>query len=69
MKTIYHVVSDEVEAEGMFDESGELLGAWCLNDAMWRREYMNLFMQKLGVSIIASNNSELVKKLNDHFDH
>jgi hypothetical protein len=39
------------EMEGMFDESGKMLGSWCLNDAHWRGEYMEGFLEKLGIVV------------------
>lgn len=69
MKTIYYVPSDKLEADGMFDADGNLLGAWCINDAMWRGEYMNGFMKALGIEVVTSHDPELLKKLDAHFDY
>jgi len=75
---VYHVYDDGSEfaddddfygeIEGMFDESGNLLGAWSLNDAHWRGEYMNGFMKKLGIDVVkapASRREEFLKKLRE----
>ena len=51
MKTIYHVYycSEEYgEIEGMFEVDGSLISYWNCNDAMWRNEYFDGFMLKLG---------------------
>lgn len=51
MKKIYFVSiqDDDVgEVEGFFDEAGEVLGTWCLNDADWRSEYFGPFLTALG---------------------
>lgn len=50
-RTIYHLYVDDHEVEGMFDEGGNLLGAWFLNDAHWRHEYMDGFMEALGITV------------------
>lgn len=39
------------EVEGVFDDKGKLMDAWCCNDASWRGEYMNGFMEKLGITV------------------
>jgi hypothetical protein len=55
MKKIYHVYAcDEEtggEVEGMFDEKFDLLWGWALNDAQWRREYMDGFIARLGFTV------------------
>lgn len=52
MKTIYHVYSDsDGEIEGMFDADGNMLGAWCCNDGLWRGEYFDPFLRKLGIEV------------------
>lgn len=61
MKTIYYAYADNVcteeqfdrlgEVEGMFDEQGKLIGAWCLNDGNWRSEYFDPFMEALGIQV------------------
>lgn len=51
MKTIYHVYTERVgEWDGFYDEDGNILAHWCLNDAHWRKEYMNGLLWALGFS-------------------
>jgi hypothetical protein len=53
MKTIYNVAvcDDEIgEVEGMFTQGGLLLGFWPQNDATWREEYFNGFLEALGIT-------------------
>jgi hypothetical protein len=63
MKKIYHVQCDAMEVEGMFDEDGKLLGAWCLNHANWRGEYFNSFMKATGIKVVKSSKKEYVAEL------
>lgn len=54
MTTIYieYVCDDFVgEVEGAFDENGNVLDIWSNNDANWRGEYFNPFMEKLGIEV------------------
>ena len=67
MATVYNVCLDGHEVEGMFDENKRLLGAWCLNDADWRHEYMNGFMRKLGINVVHSMDAEMKQTLKEHF--
>ena len=63
MKKVYHVQCEAMEVEGMFDEDGKLLGAWCLNDADWRSEYFNDFMKAAGIKVVASKKKEYILEL------
>jgi hypothetical protein len=71
MRTIYNVyVCDEegVEVEGMFDDCGNLIGTWSLNDGHWKQECFCEFMKKLGISIEKSQDALLKEKLIKHWD-
>lgn len=64
---IYHIYDegdDENygETEGMFSEEGELLGGWCLNDAHWRGEYMNGFLQSLNIEVVKDSGRNTAKR-------
>lgn len=66
MKKIYflYLCDDDVgEVEGMFDEQGEMLGNWCCNDATWRGEYFNGFIESLGYEVISDIPEDLEPKL------
>lgn len=39
------------EMQGMFDDTGKMLGSWSCNDANWRGEYMEGFLNKLGIIV------------------
>jgi hypothetical protein len=67
MKTIRWVIVDDHEVEGMFSEDGELLGAWCLNDADWRQEYFSGFMETIGIEVIRDDSLALQQKLKNWF--
>lgn len=67
MKTLYHVRIDEDEIEGFFDEDGDLMGAWCLNDARWRNEYMNPLLNSLGYQVEKNTHSALIQALKHEF--
>lgn len=73
MKTLilYSVEDDDLgEAQGMFLEDGTLLGAWLRDDADWRSEYLDPFMQKLDFKIRAPKKDErtkLLQLMKDHF--
>lgn len=57
-RVIYHIAisDDDVgEVEGMFDETGALLGSWASNDATWRGEYFNGFLGKLNFDVLDSD--------------
>lgn len=67
MKIIYNVYGgDSLNAEGMFDENGNLIDAWSQDDAKWREEYFNGFMKELGIivksRIATKKDIELIKK-------
>ena len=47
----------------MFDEKHELLDYWYCNDAQWRHEYFDGFMEKLGVKVLTNLPKVLEKKL------
>jgi hypothetical protein len=51
----------------MFDEDGYLLGAWYLNDAQWRGEYLNPFIRALGFKVERSEDPYYLATLEDHF--
>ena len=54
LKKIYHAVAypeDGGEVEGFFDEAGELIATWSLNDANWRGEYMGCLLRHFGVEV------------------
>lgn len=65
LKIVYHVYAENLEMEGMFDQDGNLLAMWCLNDANWRNEYFDGFMTALGVTI-TSPPERMYKKLLKH---
>lgn len=51
-RTIYHVGVELFGEQDFFlDENGEVLACWDLNDAHYRREYMNPLFEKLGISV------------------
>lgn len=52
MRTLYLAFTENVgETEGMFDSDGTLLDFWSCNDACYRSEYFNPFMNKLGYNV------------------
>lgn len=55
------------EVQGIFDSTGELLGAWSMNDAYWRSEYYDGFMHELGFELEESDDEVLVGKLLAYF--
>jgi len=59
----YACDEDGAEAQGMFSEDGTLLGSWSLNDGNWRSEYFNNFMKNVGITVEASEDEQLIKKL------
>lgn len=70
MAFIIHVNDEENEIEGMFSEDGTLLGSWCLNDAHWRNEYFDGFIQALGYEITGADEDlaeNLISKLRERF--
>lgn len=53
MKIVYYFSSDKpFECEAMFDEKGKLLGCWSCNDANWRNEFFDDFLEKLGIEVL-----------------
>ena len=64
MKILFLVYCTTDEAEGMFNEDGDMLDFWFHNDAMWRKEYYQNLMNALGFEVIVSEDKKLVKKLN-----
>ena len=54
MKTIYiiSVCNDYGEADFVFDEEGIIIDFWANNDADWRHEYFNGFMEELGINVL-----------------
>lgn len=51
-RLIYYAFCEDYEAEGMYSESGELLGFWSCNDACWRNEYFSPFLEAVGIEIV-----------------
>jgi hypothetical protein len=52
-KTIYHVYAEVFgEYDFFFDEKGNELCHWHLNDAHWRSEYMNPLLTALGIELV-----------------
>lgn len=43
-------MEDPFEAQGVFKD-GNLIAAWSMNDADYRSEYFNGFMNKLGIKV------------------
>jgi hypothetical protein len=69
-KILYHVdiADDDVgEVEGFFDEQGNLLHCWSMNDALWRSEYLNPLLEELGYTVKHSGASEFLEKLRKQF--
>ena len=63
MRTIYIICVEDVgEVEGAFDDKGELLDTWCNNDATWRHEYFEGFMNELGITV-GDPPEELLEKM------
>ena len=63
-----YIEDDDVgEVEGMFLDDGTMLGTWCCNDASWRSEYFNGFMEALGVQVVNSDDESLEEKLKAHW--
>ena len=61
-----YICDDEVgEVEGMFDAKGKLLDLWSNNDANWRGEYFEGFMNAIGFTVDDGDgvNPKLEKKL------
>ena len=69
MKKIFRYYSQKHFSECMVDENHNILGVWHENDAQWRGEYFNNFMEKLGIEVssMKGNNSTIEKNLNDMF--
>lgn len=63
MKTIYLAYSDTYgeDVEGMYDADGNLLDLWACNDASWRGEYFDTFMEALGIKVKPAGKSLLKK--------
>ena len=64
-RIVYFASIDSPEYEGMFDEEGTLIDYWHCNDATWRGEYFDGFMEKIGVEIIYRAPRNLEKKMVD----
>jgi hypothetical protein len=72
--THVYVCDDDGEMEGMFDDQGELLAGWLMDDAHWRSEYMNGLLEALGHEIVRVDSCDarkksdkaLVKKVKEH---
>lgn len=67
-KKIYHIRIDDYElgeAEAMYSEEGALLDFWALNDAYWRSEYLNGFIEKLGYHIEECRDEKLINKFKE----
>lgn len=70
MKIIRIVYDEECgESEAVFDEAGNLIGSWHGNDASWRDEYFNPFMQSLGIKVTRSEDPALIAKLRVAMDY
>lgn len=50
-KKIYIVGTSDGENQFVFDEKLKLIDGWFSNDANYRHEYMNGFMEKLGITV------------------
>jgi hypothetical protein len=57
---IFYVYNEEWDCEGFFNENGNCLASWSLNDAKWRSEYMDSLLTSLGYEIIDSSTDELL---------
>lgn len=64
---VYHVMLDELEVEGFFNEEGILLHSWHMNDAEYRPEYMDPLLKALGVKIKFSNTNKQLQALRDAY--
>lgn len=51
MIKIFCVYNEDYESQGFYDESGNLITDWSLNDAHYRDEYMGPLFRALGVQI------------------
>lgn len=51
MQVIYHLYDGKYEIEGMFSQQGNIIGCWSLNDACWRNEYFEGFLNELGYQV------------------
>lgn len=56
MRRIYNIYVEEAgEAEAMYvehdDDGFKLIGYWFMNDATWRGEYFDGFMEELGITV------------------
>jgi len=70
MKTITHIClgdNDVGDVEGFFDEAGNLIHSWAMNDASWRSEYMDPLLEKLGIRVVGGDSKELEAKLKEHW--
>jgi hypothetical protein len=63
MKKVYLVYDGRYGFEGMFDESGKLLGAWACTMAQWRPTQFDEFMRNLNVEVVPSSETALVAKM------
>jgi hypothetical protein len=62
MKTIYIVRVNDYECQAVFDEYSKMLDCWSLNDANWRGEYFNYFMERLDIIVKPRNATEQERK-------
>ena len=62
MKKIYLVNIKSPEAQGMFDDTGNIIDHWYMNDANWRGDYFNEMMFKLGIEVLKPD-EKMFKKL------
>ena len=69
MKKLTHYYTDRIgEAEGFFDDEGNLLTAWSCNNVSWPDEYMDSLLEKLGYKVSHYRaEDEILQKLADYF--
>ena len=66
MKTVYIVYrEDNGEYEAVATEDGKIIGLWACNDATWRHEYFNGFMQLLGFTVKQKAPPHITEKMKE----
>lgn len=51
-KVIYIEYTEEVgEVQGAFDENGDLIHIWSMNDANWRNEYLDPILEHFDIEV------------------
>lgn len=65
MKIVYLAFIESPEIEGMFESNGKLISSWYSNDATWRDEYFDEFMDWAGIKVknMAEAPTKLRKKM------